>query len=138
MSRSLNRVTLIGNLGVDPEIRIIGIKKVAHFSLATSRRWRGATGESQEKVEWHRCVAWDRSPDTEGLATIIERYARKGDKLYVEGQIEYRQYEDRTKQTRQVTEINVRDIVLLPSTATSIRHNAKVETSSLGALPVHA
>lgn len=113
MARSLNRVTLIGNLGADPEIRTTpNGSKVAQFSLATSRQWNSASGEKQEKTEWHKCVAWNAARGS-GLADIIERYAKKGDKLYVEGRIEYRQYEDKDKQTRYVTEINVREILLL-------------------------
>jgi single-strand DNA-binding protein len=114
VSRSLNKVTLIGNLGNDPEIRTTnGGNKVAQFSLATSRQWNSASGEKQEKTEWHKCVAWNQGQKGTGLADVIERYAKKGDKLYVEGRIEYRQYEDKDKQTRYVTEINVREILLL-------------------------
>ena len=114
MSRSLNKVTLIGNLGNDPEIRTTNTgKKVAQFSLATGRQWTSASGEKQEKTEWHKCVAWNGGGKGTGLADIIERYVKKGDKLFVEGQIEYRQYEDKDKQTRYVTEINVKEILLL-------------------------
>ncbi len=114
MSRSLNKVILIGNLGADPEIRTTpNGSKVAQFSLATSRSWTGNSGEKQEKTEWHKCVAWNAKGRSSGLADVIERYAKKGDKLYVEGEIQYRQYEDKDKQTRYVTEINVRDILLL-------------------------
>jgi single-strand DNA-binding protein len=114
VSRSLNKVTLIGNLGNDPEIRTTsGGNKVANFSLATSRQWNSASGEKQEKTEWHKCIAWNQGSRGTGLADIIEKYVRKGDKLYVEGRIEYRQYEDKEKQTRYVTEINVREILLL-------------------------
>jgi single-strand DNA-binding protein len=114
VSRSLNKVTLIGNLGADPEIRTTpNGSKVAQFSLATGRQWTSASGEKQEKTEWHKCVAWNAKGRGTGLADIIERYVKKGDKLYVEGEIQYRQYEDKDKQTRYVTEINVRDILLL-------------------------
>ena len=114
MSRSLNKVTLIGNLGNDPEIRTTsGGNKVAQFSIATSRQWNSASGEKQEKTEWHKCVAWNVGTRGTGLADVIEKYAKKGDKLYVEGRIEYRQFEDKEKQTRYVTEINVREILLL-------------------------
>jgi single-strand DNA-binding protein len=110
----LNKVTLIGNLGNDPEIRTTnGGNKVAQFSIATSRQWSSASGEKQEKTEWHKCVAWNQGTRGTGLADIIEKYVKKGDKLYVEGRIEYRQYEDKEKQTKYVTEINVREILLL-------------------------
>jgi len=114
VSRSLNKVTLIGNLGNDPEIRTTNNgSKVANFSLATTRQWNSASGEKQEKTEWHKCIAWNTGGKGTGLADIIERYVHKGDKLYVEGRIEYRQFEDKEKQTRYVTEINVREILLL-------------------------
>jgi single-strand DNA-binding protein len=114
MSRSLNKVTLIGNLGADPEIRTTpNGSKVAQFSLATGRQWTSASGEKQEKTEWHKCVAWNGKTRGTGLADVIERYVKKGDKIYVEGEIQYRQYEDKDKQTRYVTEINVREIMLL-------------------------
>jgi single-strand DNA-binding protein len=114
VSRSLNKIMLIGNLGNDPEIRTTSNgSKVANFSLATTRQWNSASGEKQEKTEWHKCIAWNTGGKGTGLADIIERYVKKGDKLYVEGRVEYRQFEDKEKQTRYVTEINVREILLL-------------------------
>lgn len=112
MSRSLNKASLIGNLGNDPEIRTTtGGSKVATFSLATSRSWTSASGEKQEKTEWHRCVAWNSK--SSGLADVVEKYCKKGDKLYVEGRIEYRQWQDKENQTRYTTEINVRELLML-------------------------
>ncbi len=112
MSRSLNKASLIGNLGSDPEIRTItGGSKVATFSLATSRSWTSASGEKQEKTEWHRCVVWNAKGS--GLADVVEKYCKKGDKLYVEGRIEYRQWQDKENQTRYTTEINVRELLML-------------------------
>lgn len=112
MSRSLNKVTLIGNLGSDPEIRSTpGGGRVAQFSLATSRTWNDQNGGKQEKTEWHRCVVWNSKGSQ--LADIVERYVKKGEKLYVEGRIEYRQWQDKDGQTRYSTEINVRELILL-------------------------
>jgi single-strand DNA-binding protein len=112
VSRSLNKVTLIGNLGNDPEVRSTSNgSRVASFSLATSRQWNGPAGDKQEKTEWHKCVAWNAKGS--GLADLIEKYVKKGDKLYVEGRIEYRQFQDKENQTRYVTEINVRELILL-------------------------
>ncbi len=112
MSRSLNKVTLIGNLGNDPEVRsTTGGSRVATFSLATSRQWNDAAGAKQEKTEWHRCVVWNTKGSS--LADIVERYVKKGDKLYVEGRIEYRQWQDKEGQTRYSTEINVRELIML-------------------------
>ena len=112
MSRSLNKVTLIGNLGNDPEVRsTTGGNRVATFSLATSRTWNDQAGVRQEKTEWHRCVVWNTKGSS--LADIVERYVKKGDKLYVEGRIEYRQWQDKDGQTRYSTEINVRELIML-------------------------
>lgn len=113
MSRSLNKVTLIGHVGADPEVRsVAGGGKVAKFSVATGRQWQGANGESQEKTEWHSCVAWNHSPSDDGLASVVERYVRKGHRLFVEGRVEYREYTDK-QQLRHLTEIKVREIILL-------------------------
>ena len=118
MSRSLNKVMLIGNLGNDPEVRsTTGGNRVATFSLATSRSWNDASGARQEKTEWHRCVVWNTK--TSQLADIVERYVKKGDKLYVEGRIEYRQWQDKDGQTRYSTEINVRELIMLTSKSAS-------------------
>ncbi|MHB1222608.1 MAG: single-stranded DNA-binding protein [Gemmatimonadaceae bacterium] len=112
MSRSLNKVMLIGNVGADPEVRSTsGGNRVATFSLATSRTWNGPNGDRQEKTEWHRCVVWNAKNSQ--LADIVERYVKKGDKLYVEGRIEYRQWQDKENQTRYTTEINVRELTML-------------------------
>jgi single-strand DNA-binding protein len=111
-TKSLNKIMLIGNLGSDPEVRsTTGGNRVATFSLATSRVWSGQNGERQEKTEWHRCVAWNVKGS--GLADIVERYVKKGDRLYVEGRIEYRQWQDKDGQTRYSTEVNVRDLIML-------------------------
>jgi single-strand DNA-binding protein len=108
----LNKVTLIGNLGNDPEVRsTTGGNRVATFSLATSRTWNDASGAKQEKTEWHRCVVWNTKGSQ--LADIVEKYVHKGDKLYVEGRIEYRQWQDKDGQTRYSTEINVRELIML-------------------------
>ncbi len=112
MSRSLNKVTLIGNLGADPEVRsTTNGSRVATLSVATSRQWKGQSGDKQEKTEWHRVVLWNSNYSK--LADIAERYCKKGDKVYVEGSIEYRSWQDREGQTRYTTEINGRELILL-------------------------
>ena len=114
MSRSLNKAILIGNVGSDPEIRTVGTGgKVANFSLATSRTWNDQSGTKQEKTEWHRCVVWNAGKTGSGLADVVERYVKKGEKIYVEGEIEYRQWQDKDNQTRYTTEIRVRELMLL-------------------------
>lgn len=107
--KSLNRVTLIGNLGQDPEVKYMQSgDAVASFSLATSESWKDKTsGEQVEKTEWHRCVAWRK------LAEIVGQYARKGQKLYVEGKLQTRKWTDKEGQERYTTEIQVNDVILL-------------------------
>ena len=112
MSRSLNKAMLIGNLGSDPEVRsTTGGGRVATFSLATTRTWNDAGGAKQEKTEWHKCVAWNSKGSA--LADVAEKYVKKGDRIYVEGRIEYRQWQDKEGQTRYVTEVNVRELLML-------------------------
>ena len=114
VSRSLNKVTLIGNLGADPEVRSTSNgARVATLSLATSRQWKNASGESQEKTEWHRVVLWNNARSGQGLADIAEQYCKKGDKIYIEGSIEYRTWQDREGQTRYTTEIRGRELIML-------------------------
>lgn len=114
MSRSLNKVMLMGNLGNDPEVRsTAGGGKVASFSLATSRTWNDQSGNKQEKTEWHKCIAWNQG--TQKLADVVENYCKKGKPVYVEGAIEYRQWQDKEGQTRYSTEIRVRELILLGS-----------------------
>ena len=113
MSRSLNKVMLIGNLGSDPEVRsTTGGNRVATFSLATSRQWNSPSGEKQEKTEWHRVRGVEHAR-ARGSPTSSRSTCKKGDKLYVEGRIEYRQWQDKDNQTRYSTEINVRELIML-------------------------
>ena len=112
MSRSLNKVMLIGNLGADPEVRTTSNgAKVATLSLATGRQWTSASGEKQEKTEWHRVICWNNKGAQ--LADVAERFLKKGDRVYVEGRIEYRTWEDREKQTRYTTEVIARELIML-------------------------
>ena len=112
MSRSLNKVMLIGNLGADPEVRTTSNgAKVATLSLATGRQWTGQSGEKQEKTEWHRVICWNNKGAQ--LADVAERFLKKGDRVYVEGRIEYRTWEDREKQTRYTTEVIARELIML-------------------------
>ena len=114
MSKSLNKVILIGNLGADPEVRSTSNGgRVATVSLATSRQWKGADGQRQEKTAWHRVIFWNAKGNGQQLADIVERYCKKGDKIYVEGEIEYRTWQDKENQTRYSTEINGRELILL-------------------------
>ena len=112
MSRSLNKVILIGNLGADPEVRSTSNgSRVATLSLATSRNWKNQSGERQEKTEWHRVIFW--SSKFNNVVDTIEKYCKKGDKLYVEGRIESRSWQDREGQTRYTTEIIGNELIML-------------------------
>ncbi|MEX2569769.1 MAG: single-stranded DNA-binding protein [Gemmatimonadota bacterium] len=108
MSRSVNKAIIIGNLGADPEVRSIASgARVANLSVATSRSWTDKSGQKQEKTEWHRIVLWEK------LADVADKYLKKGDSVYVEGEIEYRSYEDKDGVTKYSTEIRCREFVML-------------------------
>jgi single-strand DNA-binding protein len=102
MAGSVNKVILVGNLGNDPEIRTFGNGgKVANFSLATSENWRDKqSGERREKTEWHRVAVFG-----EGLVGVVERYVKKGSKLYIEGKLQTRKWQDRDGNDKYTTEI---------------------------------
>ncbi len=109
MARSLNKVMLIGNLGKDPEMRYTpaGVP-VASFSMATSESWRDQDGNTQERTEWHNIVAWRK------LAEICAEYLKKGKKVYIEGRIQTRSYDDKnTGQKRYITEIVADNMIML-------------------------
>jgi len=103
MAGSVNKVILIGNLGADPEIRRTGDgRPVANLRIATSESWKDkATGERREKTEWHRVVIFN-----EGLCRIAEQYLKKGAKVYLEGQLQTRKWQDKENgQDRYSTEV---------------------------------
>lgn len=102
MAGSVNKVVLIGNLGKDPEIRKLNNgDMVVSFTVATSESWRDKqTGDRKEKTEWHQVVVWN-----EGLAKLAEQYLKKGMKVYVEGALQTRKWQDQSGQDRYTTEI---------------------------------
>jgi single-strand DNA-binding protein len=111
MAKSLNKVMLIGNLGKDPELRYTtsGIA-VATFSLATNESWKDQDGNLQEKTEWHNIVAWKK------LAEICGEWLKKGKKIYLEGRIQTRSYDDKnTGAKKYITEIVADNIIMLDS-----------------------
>lgn len=105
MSGSVNKVILVGNLGRDPEIRTMQSGgKVANLSVATSERWRDrGSGEQRERTEWHRVVIF-----SEPLVGVVERFLKKGSKIYLEGQLETRKWTDQSGQERYSTEVVLR------------------------------
>lgn len=112
MSNSLNKVQLIGNLTAEPEVRETpNGQKVATFSVATNRKWKDSSGVLQEDTEFHNCVAW------RGLADIAEQYMHKGKKVYVEGYLKTRNWEDTAGVKRYKTEIVADNVILLSSPA---------------------
>ena len=107
--KSLNKVTLIGNLGRDPELSYTtsGVA-VARFSVATGERWKDDSGNVQERTEWHNIVAWRK------LAEICGQYLKKGSKVYIEGKLQTRSWDDKNTGTkRYATEIIANDLIML-------------------------
>ena len=102
MSGSVNKVILVGNLGRDPEVRTMPSgDKMVSFSLATTESWRDKnTGERRDKTEWHNVVIFN-----ENLGRVAEQYCRKGSKIYVEGQLQTREYQDKDGNQRKATEV---------------------------------
>jgi len=108
MARGLNKVTLIGNLGKDPELKYTnsGVA-VATFSLATSDSWKDQEGNMQERTEWHNIVAWRK------LAEICGQYLKKGSQVYIEGKIQTRSYNDKEGVKKYITEIVADQLLML-------------------------
>jgi single-strand DNA-binding protein len=109
MAKSLNKVMLIGNLGKDPELRYTpsGVA-VATFSVATNESWKDQDGNTQERTEWHNIVAWRK------LAEICGEYLKKGKKVYIEGRIQTRSYDDKnTGAKKYITEIVADNLIML-------------------------
>ena len=102
MAGSVNKVILVGNLGADPEIRRTSDgRPIANLRVATSESWKDkATGERREKTEWHRVVIFN-----EGLCRVVEQYLKKGAKVYIEGQLQTRKWQDKEGQDRYSTEV---------------------------------
>ncbi|GGD12732.1 single-stranded DNA-binding protein [Pyruvatibacter mobilis] len=102
MAGSVNKVILVGNLGADPEVRHTQDgRPIVNLRIATSESWRDrSTGERRERTEWHRVVIF-----SEGLAKIAEQYLRKGSKVYLEGQLQTRKWQDQSGQDRYSTEV---------------------------------
>lgn len=107
-AKSLNKVMLIGNLGKDPELRYTANgTPVASFSIATSDSWKDLEGNLTERTEWHNIVAWRK------LAEICGEWLKKGQKVYIEGNIRNRSYDDKNGVKRYVTEIIADDLIML-------------------------
>lgn len=125
---SLNKIMLIGNVGKEPEVRYLdsGVA-VATFSLATTERGYTLQNGTQvpERTEWHNIVLW------RGLAEVAEKYVHKGDKLYIEGKIRTRSYDDQNGQKRYVTEIFADNMEMLSQRGTSAQAGTSVPPTSV-------
>ena len=125
MSNSLNKVQIIGNMTADADIKETpNGQKVATFSVATSRKWKDASGVLQEDTEFHNCVAW------RGLADIIEQYTQKGKKVYIEWYLKTRNWEDTNWVRRYKTEIIADNVILLGSPAGARQEVAEEDDKS--------
>ena len=116
---SLNKVMLIGNLGRDPEIRYTNDgTPVANFGMATTEKWTGKSGNQQESTEWHNIVVWNK------LADVCKNYLFKGSRVYVEGKLKTRVWNDRDGNQKKKTEIVVSNIVLLSHKDSGQNHSS--------------
>lgn len=105
---SVNKVILVGNVGNDPDVRHLeNDLSFARFSLATSERYKDKNGQRVERTEWHNIVVW------RGLAKVVEDYVKKGSKLYIEGKIQTRKYQDKDNVEKYMTEIVVDNLQML-------------------------
>lgn len=107
---SFNKITLIGNVGRDPEVRIVGDnRKVASFSVATNKKYTDSQGNTVDKTEWFRISFWNK------LADITENYVKQGSLVYVEGELSTREYTDKDGKNRMTLEVLGQNLTLLPS-----------------------
>lgn len=114
MSRGINKVILIGNVGKDPELKEFGDNKsVVNITVATSENWKDKDGNPQDRTEWHRVVAYNRG--NYKLANIINEYVTKGSKIYIEGSLQTRKWEDNDGNDRYSTEVIASDMQMLGS-----------------------
>lgn len=110
MSKSVNRVSILGRLGRDPDLRFTGTgMPFCRLRIATNESFKTKDGEWSDRTEWHTLVGWGK------LAEICNQYLRKGDQAYFEGSLQNRSFEDSNGQTRFVTEIRLQDMILLGS-----------------------
>ncbi len=115
MARSLNKVALIGNVGKDPELRYTsGGVAVANFSVATNEKWKDPDGNTQERTVWHNIVAWRK------LGEICGEWLKKGRRVYIEGKLQYRTYDDKNGIKRYVTEVVAQDMIMLDTRGAEI------------------
>lgn len=132
MARGINKVILVGNVGVDPDVRYLpNGNAVTTLSIATSESWKDkVTGEKQERTEWHRVVCFNR------LGEIAGEYVRKGSKLYVEGSLRTRKWQDQQGQDKYTTEIIANDIQMLDSKGSSPSYDDMPQAQAQSSAPM--
>ena len=124
--RSVNKWMGVGRVGAEPEVRSTpNGTRIAKVSLATSRTWKDGSGQQQDRTEWHRLTFWGK------LADVVEKWVHKGDRLYVEGRIEYSQTTDDQGNTKYWTDINVQEMVMLGG-------NSSAQSDPVGAMAEQA
>ncbi len=120
----VNKVILIGNLGTDPEVRTLESgAKVANFNIATNEVYKDKNGDKQERTEWHRIVMW------RGLAEIAEKYLKKGNKIFLEGRLRTRQWEDKDGVTKYTTEVYGDNMLMLGGKGQDGSHGQPQQTN---------
>lgn len=124
--RGVNKVTLVGTLGQDPEIHTFDNgNKIAKISIATSEKYKNKAGELVEDTEWHQAVFGG------GLVDVVEKYLKKGSNVYVEGKIKKREYQDKENVKRYFTEIRCNFLTMLPSGAGTVNEHANTKVEEL-------
>jgi single-strand DNA-binding protein len=128
MAKSVNKVILVGHVGKDPEVKYTPSgTAVANFSIATNDRFKDKEGQWQDRTEWHRVVAWQRT------AEIVGEYVKKGSNVYVEGKLQTRSWDDKeTGQKKYMTEIWVNDLVLLGGRGAGDEAGGRTRSASAG------
>ncbi len=131
MSRSLNKVQIIGRLGQDPDVRYTANgSAMANLSVATSESWTDKqSGEQKERTEWHRVVMY------RGLAEIADKYLRKGAQIYIEGSLQTRKWQDKEGRDRYTTEIVARDLIMLGGSGQGSEQARRPAPSSAATTP---
>ena len=123
MANGINKVILIGHLGKDPDIQVFDGVKRAIFTLATDESYRDKDGNKTDRVEWHNISMW------RGLADVAERFLRKGSKVYIEGKLRTRTYQDETGKQRYFTEVLADNMVMLDRKEVGDTHSEKPTVS---------
>jgi single-strand DNA-binding protein len=126
----INKVILIGNLGADPEIRYTQSgTPVVNFTIATTERWKDKEGQQQEQTEWHRIVAWRR------LAEICGEYLSKGSRVYIEGKLQTRKWQDQSGNDRYTTEVIANEMKMLTPRGAGTGEGAGANDGGYGDFP---